>query len=55
MAVFIGIRYWNTPLRPIPYRRWPLVLVILLGALVFLGLVSAITAALFFSQPAGDF
>ncbi|MBL7645390.1 MAG: B-box zinc finger protein [Candidatus Hydrogenedentes bacterium] len=55
MAVFIGIRYWNTPLRPVPYRRWPLVLVVLLGAVVFVGLVSAFTAAIFFSQPAGDF
>lgn len=55
MAVFIGIRYWNAPHRPVPYRRWPLVLAMLLGGLVFAGLVSMVAAAVYSAQFAGDF
>lgn len=36
VALFLGWRYWNTPLRPVPHRKWTMVMAITLAAAVFI-------------------
>lgn len=37
IALFIGWRYWNAPWRPVPYRKWGMIIYMLLAFLALCG------------------
>ena len=40
IAIFLGFRYWKAPWRPVPYRKWTMVLAMLLASLALVGWIS---------------
>lgn len=50
IALFLGWRYWNVPWRPVPYRKWTMVLAVLLALLLLAGLVSLFVFAVIVPQ-----
>jgi uncharacterized paraquat-inducible protein A len=46
IVIFLGVRYWKAPWRPVPYRKWTMVLAVLLATMAMVGWISIFAFAI---------
>lgn len=46
IVIYLGWRYWKAPWRPVPYRKWTMVLAVLLATMALIGWSSLFLFAL---------